>query len=151
MSLLSRGCVVVARTVWVRGTRRRLLPGTCPCAVVVAGDVLLWRALWPRAMRRASSGPVALGALVGFPDAVVPFPIPGAFAPGFTGRLRGARGGRQKTGLIVRVAGPAEAGAQGSLRNVHARGPAMGLSLAGPSGVGLGLRALRSLACGPGH
>ena len=44
--------------------------------------------------RHVSSVPVALGALVGFPDAVVPFPIPGAVAPGFTGRLRGARGGR---------------------------------------------------------
>ena len=34
-----------------------------------------------------------------------------------------------------------------SLRVVPVRGPAMGLSLAGPSGVGLGLRALRWLAC----
>ena len=43
---------------------------------------------------------------------------------------------------------PAEAGALGSLRVVPVRGPAMGLSLAGPSGGGLGLRALRWLcAC----
>ena len=35
----------------------------------------------------------------------------------------------------------------GSLRVVPVRGPTMGLSLAGPSGVGLGLRALRWLAC----
>ena len=42
---------------------------------------------------------------------------------------------------------PAEAGTLSSLRVVPARGPAMGLSLAGPSGVGLGLRALRWLAC----
>ena len=34
-----------------------------------------------------------------------------------------------------------------ALRVVPVRGPAMGLSLAGPSGVGLGLRALRWLAC----
>ena len=38
---------------------------------------------------------------------------------------------------------PAEAGALGSLCVVPVRGPAMGLTLAGPSGVGLGLRALR--------
>ena len=35
----------------------------------------------------------------------------------------------------------------GLLRVVPVWGPAMGLSLAGPSGVGLGLRALRLLAC----
>ena len=32
----------------VCGTRWPLPLGTCPCAVVVAGDVPLWRALWPR-------------------------------------------------------------------------------------------------------
>ena len=42
---------------------------------------------------------------------------------------------------------PAEAGALDSLRVVPVRGPTMGLSLAGPSGVGLGLRALRCFAC----
>ena len=47
---------------------------------------------------------------------------------------------------------PAEAGALGWLRVVPVRGPAMGLSLAGPSGVGLGLLALRWFGvCGPGH
>ena len=35
----------------------------------------------------------------------------------------------------------------GPLRVVPPRGPVMGLSLAGPSGVGLGLRALRWFAC----
>ena len=38
--------------------------------------------------------------------AVVPFPTPGAVDPGFTGRLRGARGGRSRTGLFVPAAGP---------------------------------------------
>ena len=94
------------RALRVCGTRRASLLGTCPCALVVAGGVLLWRASWPRVVRRASSGPVALGAPVGFPDALVPFPSPGAFALGFTGWLRGARGGRPRTGLIVPVAGP---------------------------------------------
>ena len=42
---------------------------------------------------------------------------------------------------------PAEAGALGSLRVIPVQGPPMGLSLAGPFGVGLGLRALRWLAC----
>ena len=55
----------------------------------------------PRLVRSGrSQAPVA------FPDAVVPFPTPGACAPGFTGRLRGARGGRPRTGLIVPAAGP---------------------------------------------
>ena len=110
-----------------------LLPGTCCCAVVrcvlcalpgfaapggrcgLAPVLVPW--LWPAAclsgvprgpalVRRASSGPVALGAPVGFPVAVVPFPTPGACAPGFTGWLRGARGGRPRTGLIVPAAGP---------------------------------------------
>ena len=137
----------VVRALRVCGTRRPLLLGTCPCALVVAGAVPLWRASSPRVVRRASSGLVALGAPVGFPAAVVPFPIPGACAPGFTGWLRGARGGRPRTGLIVLPPAPAEAGTLSSLRVVPVRGPALGLSLAGPSGVGLGLRALRWLAC----
>ena len=57
-----------------------------------------------------------------------------------------AEAGRQPGSLCLPLA-PAEAGALGSLRVVPVRGPAMGLSLAGPSGVGLGLRALRWLAC----
>ena len=47
---------------------------------------------------------------------------------------------------------PAEARALGALRVVSVRGPAMELFLAGPSGFGLGLRALRWFGvCGPGH
>ena len=56
-----------------------------------------------------------------------------------------AEAGREPGSLCLPLA-PAEAGALGSLRVVPVRGPAMGLSLAGPSGVGLGLRALRWLA-----
>ena len=59
----------------------------------------------PALMRRTSSGPVALGAPVGFPVAVVPSSNPGAFAPGFTGWLRRARGGWPRTGLFVPAAG----------------------------------------------
>ena len=57
-----------------------------------------------------------------------------------------AEAGREPGSLCLPLA-PAVAGALGSLRVVPVRGPAMGLSLAGPSGVGLGLRALRWLAC----
>ena len=60
----------------------------------------------PALVRRSSSRPVALGAPVGFPVAVVPSPTPGAVAPGSPGWLRGARGGRPRTGLIVPAAGP---------------------------------------------
>ena len=106
--LLCRGRVVVARAVPVCGTRQPLLLGTCSCAVVVASGVLLLRALLPRVLRRTSSGLVALGALVGFPDAVVPFPSPRALAPGFTGRSRRARGGQPRTGLILPASGPCQ-------------------------------------------
>ena len=143
----SRGPLRVLRALRVCGTRQPSLLGTCPCALVVACGVPLWRASWPRVVRRALSSPVALRAPIGFPDAVVPFPTPGACAPGFTGWLRGARGSWPRTGLIVPAAGPRRDRGQGSLCVVPVRGPVMGLSLAGPSGVGLGLRALRWLAC----
>ena len=74
----------------------------------------------PALVRRASSGQVALGAPVGFPVAVVPFPTPGAVASGFTGWLRGACGGRPRTGLIVPAAAPAEAF---RVKGRHARVP----------------------------
>ena len=44
---LCRGSLRVVRAARVCGTRWRLLLGTCPCAVVVAGGLPLWRALWP--------------------------------------------------------------------------------------------------------
>ena len=103
---LCRGSLRVVRAVWVCGTRGPLLLGTCSCALVVAGGVPLWCASWPRVVRRASSGPVTLGGPVGCPTAVVPFPIPGAVAPGFIGQLRGARGGRPRTELFLPAAGP---------------------------------------------
>ena len=66
----------------------------------------LWRASWPRLVRRALSGAVTFGAPVGFREALAPFPTPGAFAAGFTGQLHGASGGRPGTGLLVPAAGP---------------------------------------------
>ena len=67
------------RPVKVRGTRWPLLLGNCFCPLVLAGGVPLWCASWPRVLRCACSGPVALGAAVGLPDAVVPFPNPEGF------------------------------------------------------------------------
>ena len=81
----------------------------------------------PALVRRSSSGLVALGAPVGFPVAVVPSPTPGAVAPGFTGWLRGARGGRPRTGLIVPAAGPRRGkGAGRAPRRTHS-GPRDGV------------------------
>ena len=73
-------------------------------------------------------------------------PSRGLSPPDLLGGCAGhAEAGRESGSLCLPLA-PAEAGALGSLRVVPVRGPAMGLSLAGPSGVGLGLRALRWLA-----
>ena len=45
---LCRGSLRVVRAARVCGTLWRLLLVTCPCALVVAGGVPLWRAWWPR-------------------------------------------------------------------------------------------------------
>ena len=119
---LCRGPLRVVCALRVCGPRRQSLLGTCPCALVVAGGVPLRRASWPRVVRRASCGPVPLGAPVGFPDDVVPFPTLGACAPGFTGWLHGARGGRPRTGLIVPAAGPR----RGSVAGLAPRGTRSG-------------------------
>ena len=106
----------------------------------------------PALLRRASSGPVALGAPVGFPGAVVPFPIPVACAPGFTGRLRGARGGRPRTGLIVPAAGPRRSRGAGLAPRRTRSGPRDGVV----PGGSLRRRSWAACAavvcvCGPGH
>ena len=124
----------------VCGTQWPLLLRTFPCALVVAGGVPLWRAAWPRVVRCASSGPVALGALVGFPDAVVPFCILCADLLG--GCAAHVEAGREPGSWGLPLA-HAEAGMQSSLRVVPVRGPAMGLSLAVSSVNGLGLHVLR--------
>ena len=147
-----RGSLRVVRALRVCGTRRPSLLGTCPCALFVAGGVPLWRASWPRVVRRASFGPVALGAPVGFPDAVVPFPTPGACTPGFTGRLRGARGGRPRTGLIVPAAGPRRGRGAGLAPRRTRSGPRDGVV----PGGSLRRRSWAACAavvgvCGPGH
>ena len=93
---MCRGSLRVVRALRVCGTWRPSLLGTCPCALVVADGVPLWRASWPRVVRRASSRLVALSAPVGFPVAVEPFPSPGGLRP----RLywAAARGTRRPAG-----------------------------------------------------
>ena len=87
------------------------------------------------------------------------FPLPwclppprGLSPPALLGGCAGhVEAGREPGSLCLPLA-PAEARALGALRVVPVRGPAIGLSLAGPSGFGLGLRALRWFGvCGPGH
>ena len=71
-----------------------------------------------------------------------------ALLGGCTGHVEAGR----EPGSLCLLLAPAEARALGALRVVPVRGPAMRLSLAGPSGFGLGLRALRWFGvCGPGH
>ena len=156
-----------------------VLRGTCPCAVVrcvlcaapgfaapggrccLAPVRLPW--LWPAAchsgvpcgpalVRRTSSGPVALSAPVGFPVTVVPFPGQGACAPGFTGWLRGARGGQPRTGLFVPAAGPRRGWGAGLLPRRTRSGPRNGVV----PGGSLRRRSWAACAavvgvCGPGH
>ena len=150
-----------------------LLPGTCSCAVVrcvlcalsgfvepggqrcLAPVCVPW--FWPAAcLSGVPRGPawcaaprpvLSLSVLrSAFPSPWCLSPPRGLAPPAILGRCAGhADAGREPGSLCLPLA-PAEAEALGSLRVVPARGPAMGLSLAGPSGVGLGLRALRWLA-----
>ena len=89
-------CVVLAPRVC--GTRWPLLLGTCPCALAVAGGVLPCVPRGPALVRRTSSGLVAVSAPVGFSVALMLSPAPGAVAPGLSGQLRGAGGGRPAAG-----------------------------------------------------
>ena len=107
------------------GSRCCLARGPVPClwpavclSGVPPGPILVCRAL---------SGLVALGAPVGFPVAVVPSPTPGALAPGFTGRLRGARGGLPGTGLTVPAAGPCRGRGAGLPQRRTSSGPRDGV------------------------
>ena len=73
---------------------------------------------------------------------------PSALLGGCAGHVEA---GREPGSLCLPLA-PVEARALGALRVVPVRGAAMGLSQAGLSGFGLGLRALRWFrVCGPGH
>ena len=79
-------------------------------------------------------------------------PPRGLSPPALLGGCAGHVEARREPGSLCLPLAPAEARALGALRVVSVRGPAMGLSLAGPSGFGLALRALRWFGvCGPGH
>ena len=106
----------------------------------------------PALVRRALSGPVALRAPFGFPDAVVPFPTTGACAPGFTGWLRGAGGGRPRTGLIVPAAGPRRGWGAGLAPRRTRSGPRDGVVPGGSLRPGSWAACAAAVSvCGPGH
>ena len=75
----------------------------------------------------ALSEPVALGAPVGFPVAPVPSLTPEGVTPGLTWRLRGARGGRLRTGLFVPAASPCRGRAAGLAPRCTCSGPREGV------------------------
>ena len=76
-----------------------------------------------------------------------PSPPRGLAPPDLPGVRAGHAEADQERGSLCMPLAPAEAVAPGSLCVVPVRGPAIGLSLAGASGVGLVVRALRWLAC----
>ena len=148
---LCRGSLRVVRAARVCGTRWPLLLGTFSCALVVACSVPLWRASWPRvgAPHLVRSGcSQCTGQLFCRRGA---FPPPGGL-PGFTWWLRGARGGRPRTGLIVPAAGARRGRGAGLVPHCTRSGPRDGV-------VGGGSLRRWSWAacaavfcvCGPGH
>ena len=165
-ALCGRGGPAVLGTLSRAAVRRVLyaLPGfAAPGGRCGLAPVLVpW--LWPAAclsgvprgpafVRRSSSGPVALGALVGFPDRRGAFPQPGGLSPpALLGGCAGHVEAGGEPGSWCLPLAPAEARGLGALRVLPVRGPGMGLSLAGPSGFRVGLRALQWFGvCGPGH
>ena len=145
--LLCRSPLCVLRASRVRGNRWPLWLGTCPRAVVVAGGVLLACLVAPRwcaAPRPVRSLSVLWSA---FPSLWCLPPAWGLSPPALLGGCAGnVEAGREPGSLCLPLA-PAEARALGTLRVVPVRGPALALSLAGPSGFGVWLRALRLFAC----
>ena len=138
-----RGPFRVVHAFWVRSTRRPLLLGTCPCPLIVAGSVPRGPE-WCAAPRPVRSLSVLRSAFLtpwclSPPRGLSPLYLPG-------GSARRAEAGREP-GTWCLPLSPAEAGAPGTLRVVPVCGPAMVLSLAGPSSVSPWLRALRWFAC----
>ena len=125
-----RRCLAPVRVPW-------LWPAACLSGVPR-------RPAWCAAPRPVRSLSVLRSA---FPTPWCLSPPRGLAPPALLGGCAGhAEAGREPGSLCLPLA-PAEAGALGSLRVVPVRGPPMRLSLAGPSGVGLGLLAVRWLAC----
>ena len=156
---------------WLAGW---VLPGTSSCAVVRCGWCALpgfaaaggffclacvsvpW--LWPAAclscvargaalVRRASSSLVTLGAPVKFLTPWCLSPPRGPAPPDLVGGCAGHVEAGREPGSLCLLLAAAKAEALGSPRVVPVRAPAMGSSLAGPSGVGVGLRRCGGLAC----
>ena len=144
---LWRALLRVVRAVQLCGTRWPLSLGTCPCALVVASGLALWRGSWPRVVR--APRPVRWLSVL-----QLPFPTPWCLSPTqgllpsdlLGGCARHVEARRELASWCLRLA-PAVEGALGLLRVVPVWGPALGLSLAGPFSVRLGLRALRWFTC----
>ena len=127
-------------------------------AAVVAYHLSVCLCLWPAAcLSGVPPGPAWCAAprpvrslsllLAAFPKPWCLSTTRGLASPDLLGGCDGhAEAGREWGSLCLLLA-PAEAGALSSLRVVPVRGPATGLSPAGPSGVHLVLRALRWLPC----
>ena len=125
-----RRCLAAVRVPW-------LWPVACLSGVPLGPA----RCAAPRPVRSLSVLRLA------FPTPWCLSPPRGLALPALLGGCAGhAEAGREPGSLCLPLA-PAEAGALGSLRAVPVWGPVMGFSLAGPSGAGLGLRALRWFAC----
>ena len=105
----------------------------------------------PALVRYASSGPETLSPPVRCPVTVVLSPAGGFAPPDLLGGCAGhVEAGQEPCSWCLPLA-PVESMVLSSLCVVPVWGPATGLSLAGPSGVSLGLRALQLFgACGPG-
>ena len=129
------------------------------CCLASARVYWLWLAaclsgvpLGPALVRRASSSPVALGAPVGFSDAVVPFPTPGACAPRITARLRGAGGGLPRTWLFVPAAGTRRGRSTGLAPRCTRLGPRDGVVPGGSPWLWFRPACAAVICvCGPGH
>ena len=128
----------------VPGSKRSWLLGTLSCALVVAGGVPLWHdpPLYVRAPRLNASRHSQCPGLLSICRGGFPYRV--LCAPGFTARVRGAPGNGRRSWPMESAGAPPAAEALLTLLHVVAvRGPAAGFCLAAPSGVGLGLRALR--------
>ena len=125
------------------------LPLCRGCGRQGASQACLLPLLWCAAPRPVRSPSVLRSAL----PSPWCLPPPGGLSPPalLGGCAAQVEAGREPGSLCLRLA-PVEAGALSSLRVVPVSGPAMGLSLASPSGFGLGLPALRWFGVrGPGH
>ena len=132
------------------GGRCGLAPASCPgCGWRRASLACLVAPRWCAAPRPVRSLSVLRSA---FPSPWCLPPPRGLSPPALLGGCAGQLGAGREPGSLCLPLAPAEQRALGALCVVPVRRPAMRLSLAGPSGFGLGLRALRWFGvCGPGH